>query len=66
MKIKFLSLLLILAGIILISGCVDREDQPLTYKAPGDLYRSIFYPYAELPDHGGPEIPDVHPHDPSS
>ena len=26
MKIKFLSLLLILAGIIMISGCVDTED----------------------------------------
>ena len=64
MKIKFLSLLLILAGIILISGCVDTEAQPLTYKAPGDLYRSIFYPYTELPDHGGPETPGVHPHDP--
>ena len=64
MKIKFLSLLLIFAGIILISGCVDREAQPLTYKAPGDLYRSIFYPYTGLPDHGGPEMPGVHPHDP--
>ncbi|HWQ44960.1 MAG TPA: hypothetical protein VN373_04760, partial [Methanosarcina barkeri] len=64
MKIKFLSVLLIFAGIILISGCVDRENQPLTYKAPGDLYRSIFYPYTGLPDHGGPEMPGVHPHDP--
>ncbi|MCO5381265.1 MAG: hypothetical protein NHB15_03420 [Methanosarcina barkeri] len=61
MKIKFLSVLLIFAGIILISGCVDRENQPLTYKAPGDLYRSIFYPYM---GHGGPGIPGVHPHDP--
>ena len=57
MKIKFLSLLLILAGIIVISGCVDREAQPLTSKAPENLYRSIFYPYTGLPDHGGPEIP---------
>lgn len=64
MKIKFLSLLLILAGIILISGCVDKEVQPLTYRAQGDLYRSIFYPYAGFPDHGGSEIPDVHPQDP--
>lgn len=61
MKIKFLSVLLIFAGIILISGCVDRENQPLTYKAPGDLYRSIFYPYM---GHGGPGIPGVHPYDP--
>ena len=64
MKIKFLSVLLIFAGIILISGCIDRETQPLTYKAPGDLYRSIFYPYTGLPDHGGPEMPGVHPQDP--
>ena len=64
MKIKYLSLLLILAGIILISGCVDTEAQPHTYKAPGDLYRSIFYPYTELPDHGGHETPGVHPHRP--
>ncbi len=64
MKIKYLSLLLILAGIILISGCVDTEAQPHTYKSPGDLYRSIFYPYTELPDHGGHETPGVHPHRP--
>ena len=41
-----------------------RKTQPLTSKAPENLYRSIFYPYTELQDHGGPEIPDVHPHDP--
>src|SRR5665647_3528551 len=65
MKIKFLFLLIILAGIIIISGCVDREDQPLTSKAPENMYRSIFYPNAELQDHGGPGIPDEHRHDSS-
>ncbi len=48
MKIKFILLLLILAGIIVISGCVDAETQPPTYKAPEYLYRTIFYPYAGL------------------
>jgi len=66
MKIKFLSLLLIFAGIILISGCVDKEAQPLNSEAPGDpyisnLYRSIFYPYTV--DCGGPETPDMPPQD---
>ncbi len=64
MKIKSLSLLLIIAGIILISGCVDNETQPLNYKAPEDLmYRSIFYPYPELSDRGEPGMPGMHPHD---
>jgi hypothetical protein len=62
MKIRCLSLLLIIAGIIIISGCVDREAQPLNSKAPENLYRSVFYPYAGLRDHGGPEMPDAHHH----
>lgn len=67
MKIKFLSLLLIFAGIILISGCVDREAQLPDYKASGDPYmhnleRIIFYPYSGLLNCEGPELPD-HPHD---
>lgn len=71
MKIKFLSLLLIFAGIILLSGCVDKEAQPLNSEAPGDryisayinnLYRSIFYPYTV--DCGGPETPDFPPQTP--
>jgi hypothetical protein len=65
MKIKFLSLLVILAGVIIISGCVDRENQPLTSKAPENLYMSIFYPYPGLQDHRSSEMQDVHPHDPS-
>ena len=65
MKIKLLSLILILIGAIVISGCVDSQAQPSTYKAPGDLYRSIFYPYAGLLNEGN-EIPGVHidPHGP--
>lgn len=52
MKIKLLSLLLlILAGVIVISGCVGDEAQ-VTYKGP-DLYRTIFYPYVGLLDHYG-------------
>jgi hypothetical protein len=60
MKIKFLSLLLILAGIIMISGCVDKEAQVFTCKAPEDLYRTIFYPYTGLLDHGEPGMPGMH------
>jgi hypothetical protein len=65
MKIKFLSLILILMGVIVISGCVDSQAQPSTYKAPGDLYRSIFYPYAGILNKGD-EMPGVHtgPHGP--
>ena len=64
MKIKFLPLLLVVAGIIMISGCVDMEKQPLTSKAPGSLYRSIFNPYAGLLDHRNPQMPDVPSPDP--
>lgn len=60
MKIKFLSLLLILAGIIMISGCVDKEAQVFTCKAPGDLYRTIFYPYIGLLSCGEPEMSGMH------
>lgn len=60
MRIKLLPLLLVVAGIIMISGCVDSEKQPLNSKAPDSLYRSIFNPYAGLLDHIGPQTPDVH------
>jgi hypothetical protein len=60
MKIKFLSLLLILAGIIMISGCVDEEAQVFTGKAPGDLYGTIFYPYTGLRGGGEPEMSHTH------
>jgi len=65
MKIKFLPLILVLMGVIVISGCVDSQAQPSTYKAPGDLYSSIFDPYTGLL-RGGSEIPDMHidPHGP--
>ncbi len=58
MKIKFLSLILILAGIIIISGCVDEESRVSTFKAP-DLYNIIFFPHEPHPSpHLGPK-PDL-------
>lgn len=59
MKIKLLSLILIIMGVIVISGCVDSQAQPSICKAQGDLYRSIFYPYAGLLTKGD-EIPGMH------
>ncbi len=67
MKTKFLSLLVLLAGIILISGCVDAKTQLYTSKAPEELYRTIFFPYMGLLDRDGPGLqegkhpPDSHP-----
>jgi hypothetical protein len=61
MKIKFFYLLLILAGIMIISGCIYTEPHPLDYNAPENLYKIIYYPYAGLIPHGG-AISDVHPH----
>ncbi len=52
MKIKFLSLLLILTVIIVISGCVDEEAQGFNCKATEDLARTIFFPYVGLLSHG--------------
>ena len=63
MKIKFLSLLLIIAAIIVISGCVDEEAQGFNYKAREDLTRTIFFPYVGLLDHGESEIPGSYPHE---
>lgn len=57
MKIKFLSLLLILI-IIMSSGCVNEGSRVSTFKAP-DLYKIIFFPYAEEPHpspNPGPEL----------
>jgi hypothetical protein len=72
MKIKSLSLLLILTGIIIFSGCVDAGAQPLSSKAPENLYRSIFYPYVGLLDHqrheistSGPGVREENSHYPS-
>jgi len=56
MKFKYLILLLILAGMVTITGCVDAEAQPFTYKAPTNLYRTIFYPYVGLLSQEGPGI----------
>lgn len=63
MKIKFLSLLLILAAIIVIVGCVDEGTQSFYCKAPEDLTRTIFFPYIGLLNHGESEIPGSHPND---
>lgn len=64
MKIKLLSLLLlILAGIIVISGCVSEEAQGFNCKAPEDLTRTIFFPYIGLLDHGESEMSGPHSHD---
>jgi hypothetical protein len=69
MKIKLMSLLL-LAGVIIISGCVDREAQPLTSKATENFYARIFYPFSEFQDHPddgipGLDEPEGHPSHPS-
>ncbi|MCQ1534928.1 hypothetical protein FTO70_04330 [Methanosarcina sp. KYL-1] len=66
MKIKYIFLLLILTGIIINSGCVDAKAQPFTYKAPGNIYRSIFFPYAGLLNSGAPGMPgeQQYPHNP--
>lgn len=66
MKIKLLTLLIIITGFIIISGCVDSEKQPSTSKAQDSLYKSIFFPSSVLdqkdhPDSGyssGNPIPD--------
>lgn len=49
MKIKYIFLLFILAGIIIINTCcADAETQPFTSINPQNLYRSIFFPYIGL------------------
>lgn len=65
MKIKFLSLILILMGAIVLSGCVDSQAHSSTSKASEDLSRSILDPYAGLL-RGNYEIPGEHivPHGP--
>lgn len=63
MKIKFLSLLLILAGIIVISGCIDAGARFPASRAPEELYRTIFCPYTGLLDSEGPGMPGMHPRD---
>ncbi|WP_292390455.1 hypothetical protein [Methanosarcina sp. UBA5] len=63
MKIKFLSLLLILAAVIMISGCVDEGAQGFNCRGSEDLARTIFFPYVGLLDHGKSEIPGMHPHE---
>lgn len=62
MKIKYLSLLLILAGIIVISGCVDAEAQLPASRVQEELYRTIFYPYTGLLDREGPGMQGMYPH----
>lgn len=45
----------------MLSGCVDMGNQPLTSKTPGNLYRSIFRPYAGLLDHRSHQTSDLSP-----
>lgn len=61
MKIKFIFLFLIIAGSIILSGCVDMGNQPLTSKTPESLYRSIFHPYAGLLYHRSHQASDLSP-----
>lgn len=53
MKFKLLSLLLILAGSIISSGCFDAGAHAVSYKTSENLYRNIFYPYSGLQNHRG-------------
>ncbi len=64
LSFKLLSLILILAGVLATSGCVDSQAQPITHKYQGDLYRSIFYPYAGLLK--GYEMPGIDSQGPHS
>ncbi len=72
MKIKLLTLLIVITGIIIISGCVDSEKQPPTSKAQDSLYKDIFYPYSGMgqgshPNPGSsPENPIPDPSEPGS
>jgi hypothetical protein len=56
MKIKFLFLLLILAGIVITLSCVDAGAHAFSSKTQDNLYRNIFYPYSGLPNNRGTEI----------
>ncbi|WP_440955770.1 hypothetical protein ACSAZK_02035 [Methanosarcina sp. Mfa9] len=62
MKFKYLLLLLILAGMIVTSGCAVSEAQPFAHKAPANLYRSIFFPYAGLLNKEVLGMPGGHPY----
>jgi hypothetical protein len=59
MKIKFLFMLLIFAGNVIASGCVDAGAHPFSSKTSENLYKNIFYPYSGLPNHRGTEISDT-------
>lgn len=56
MKRKLLFLLLILGGMVIISGCVYAGDNAGNHKIP-NIYRSIFYPYAEPQENRDHERP---------
>lgn len=45
MKIRFLLLLLIFAGLIVVAGCTNVQARPLIPEKPGELYIDICYPY---------------------
>ncbi|MDQ1251935.1 MAG: hypothetical protein QG646_1046 [Euryarchaeota archaeon] len=59
MKIKLMSLLLILAGSIISSGCFDAGAHAVSSKTTENLYQHIFYPYSELQNHRGTGISDA-------
>jgi hypothetical protein len=59
MKIKLLPLLIAIAGIIMISGCIDIINQQSTFKDPISFYRSIFYPYAGSDNNSSSQIANV-------
>jgi hypothetical protein len=64
LSFKLLSLILILTAVLVTSGCVDSQTHPVMHKHQGDLYRSIFYPYAGLLK--GDEMPGLGPQGPPS
>lgn len=64
LSLKLLPLILILTGVLITSGCVDSQAQPVIHTYQGDLYRSIFYPYAGLLK--GEDMPGIGPHGPHS
>lgn len=63
MKIKYLLLLLVVSGIIIISGCLASEKQPSTSKDPGSIQRSFFDPYFGSLEHRGSQS-ELPPQDP--
>jgi hypothetical protein len=59
MKIKLLPLLLAVAGIIMISGCIDLINLQSTFKDPISFYRSILGPYSGSENNSSSQIANV-------